>query len=82
MILIADSGATKTSWALLKDQKVILQDTAGFNPYYMDASVLQRILFEEMIPEIVESLWGKKKEYLKNIFTFQQSLQLINIFAI
>jgi N-acetylglucosamine kinase-like BadF-type ATPase len=52
MILIADSGATKTSWALLKDQKVILHDTAGFNPYYMDVSVLQRILFEEMTPEI------------------------------
>jgi len=52
MILIADSGATKTTWALLKDNDVITHHTSGFNPYYMAPDVIQKILSEEMITEI------------------------------
>jgi hypothetical protein len=44
MILIADSGATKTSWALLKEEGVTIHDTAGFNPYYMDSVIIKNIL--------------------------------------
>ena len=38
MILIADSGSTKCSWALCDEQKnIILKcDTIGFNPYFID----------------------------------------------
>jgi len=52
MILIADSGATKTSWALLNDKNPIIHNTAGFNPYYMGSEVIQDILDKEMLPEI------------------------------
>lgn len=52
MILIADSGATKTSWALLNEEEPIIHNTAGFNPYYMAPEVIQDILGKEMLPEI------------------------------
>jgi len=52
MILIADSGATKTSWALLTKNNVIEHNTAGFNPYYMSPIVIHKILTEEMDQEI------------------------------
>lgn len=49
MILIADSGSTKTSWALLgNDNKREFCESPGYNPYYMDASVLHKILAEDM----------------------------------
>lgn len=35
MILIADSGSTKTSWILVKDRKIIFQfESEGYNPCY------------------------------------------------
>ncbi len=55
MILIADSGATKTSWALIKDDNILTHDTSGFNPYYMAPSVIRKILSEELIPGITEA---------------------------
>lgn len=48
MIIIADSGATKTSWALLSADGCLIHETAGFNPYYMEASGIERILSDEM----------------------------------
>jgi len=55
MILIADSGATKTSWTLLKDNNILSHDTKGFNPYYMSAELLQKILSDELIPGITNA---------------------------
>jgi len=41
MILIADSGSTKTHWRLIDNQGAIEQaHTPGFNPYYQDATEL------------------------------------------
>jgi N-acetylglucosamine kinase-like BadF-type ATPase len=55
MILIADSGSTKTTWSLLTVDGPVSCDTAGFNPYYMDASVIGHILTDELDPEIGEA---------------------------
>lgn len=42
MIIVADSGSTKTSWALLREgQEPLLFDTEGYNPYYVDAAYIQ-----------------------------------------
>jgi len=46
MILIADSGSTKCSWALCdKQENIILKcDTIGFNPYFIDKkSILEHL---------------------------------------
>ncbi len=55
MVLIGDSGATKTTWALLKDKDVIMHDTSGFNPYYMGPEVIRNILDNNMIPGIMKA---------------------------
>ena len=38
MILIADSGSTKCSWALVDQQGNLIKEisTIGFNPYFID----------------------------------------------
>ena len=38
MILIADSGSTKCSWALCNSTGSLMQEiaTIGFNPYFID----------------------------------------------
>ena len=38
MILIADSGSTKCSWALVGQQGNLIKEisTIGFNPYFID----------------------------------------------
>jgi len=39
MFLIADSGSTKTEWALLENGKLLKKvQTKGFNPYYYQKS--------------------------------------------
>ncbi|MCF8233962.1 MAG: ATPase [Bacteroidales bacterium] len=55
MILIADSGTTKTDWCLVDAYgypKYL--ETAGFNPYYMDSDTIRNILEKELTPLIDE----------------------------
>src|SRR5215475_6660620 len=45
MILIADSGSTKTDWCLLKPgQPPYYFDTEGYNPYFVDTAYIERSL--------------------------------------
>jgi glucosamine kinase len=49
MILIADSGSTKTDWRLMDGNSIIsMVNTKGFNPYYQQ--------LEEMVTEIESAL--------------------------
>ncbi|MBC7746072.1 MAG: N-acetylglucosamine kinase [Flavobacterium sp.] len=41
MILIADSGSTKTSWALISKAETTFVHTEGYNPYYMNADYIR-----------------------------------------
>ncbi len=48
VLLLADSGSTKTDWLLLKDGKEELRfKTVGFNPYFVDTAQIFDILKEE-----------------------------------
>ena len=41
MILIADSGSTKTSWCLIEPgQEDLFFHTEGYNPYFVDTSYI------------------------------------------
>ncbi len=53
MILIADSGATKTDWILM-DQggEAMSLVTPGLNPFYLDSKQIIKILNKELIPFI------------------------------
>jgi N-acetylglucosamine kinase-like BadF-type ATPase len=53
MLLIADSGSTKTEWILTENGNVINRIlTKGYNPYYFDKQVLHNIVVNELIPVI------------------------------
>lgn len=60
MILIADSGATKTDWLLVNENNTFFT-TAGINPYYMSAERIRLIFSEELLPMVpadkVESIF-------------------------
>lgn len=51
MILIADSGSTKTDWQMLDQNQVIAEtQTVGFNPYYQDADSIANELKINLLP--------------------------------
>lgn len=57
MILIADSGASKTAWRLLKEDGSVEQFlTKGYNPYYQPAKELDEGVAELMKAEIGEDV--------------------------
>ncbi len=53
MILIADSGATKSDWVLL-DENTGNQtfELVGLNPYYIDSVQIEKIISKELVPMI------------------------------
>lgn len=53
MILIADSGSTKTDWVLLDNNEAMtFVQTAGFNPYYSDPQDLSTIVREHVTKKV------------------------------
>lgn len=53
MILIADSGSTKTDWRLIDNNKKIHQyRTTGFNPFLQDTKQISEDLRRELVPKI------------------------------
>jgi glucosamine kinase len=53
MILIADSGGSKTDWRLITDEGQVLQAAApGFNPYYQPIRDLIESVGEVLVPKI------------------------------
>ncbi|MFD2512725.1 hypothetical protein ACFSRY_02495 [Pontibacter locisalis] len=53
MILIADSGSTKTDWRFLTADTVLAQAyTAGFNPMYQEADEIYKELHEVLVPQL------------------------------
>ena len=55
MILIADSGSTKTDWALIPQPAVAnasLFTSQGINPFHQDRSVITGILRQELLPQL------------------------------
>lgn len=53
MILIADSGSTKTDWRIINDKGNIEQArTKGFNPYYQTSAEIQKELESGLLPQV------------------------------
>ncbi len=53
MILISDSGSTKTDWVLLDNREVITQvSTQGLNPTQQTSESITKILQEELLPHL------------------------------
>jgi glucosamine kinase len=57
MILIADSGGSKTDWRLIDKAGKIAQASApGFNPYYQPIDDLKRNVKEILLPKITDGV--------------------------
>ena len=55
MILIADSGSTKTDWRILDQEgKVSQARTSGLNPYHETEESMAKVLRDELLPQVVE----------------------------
>ncbi|MBR6628396.1 MAG: ATPase [Bacteroidaceae bacterium] len=53
MILIADSGSTKTDWCLCNEGTPILAvQTQGINPYHQTEEAIEQVLAEELLPQL------------------------------
>ncbi|ALI99261.1 N-acetylglucosamine kinase [Rufibacter tibetensis] len=53
MILIADSGSTKTAWRIIDTEGVVAQaHTIGFNPYYQDGPQIAETIRESLLPQL------------------------------
>lgn len=56
MILIADSGSTKTDWCLEDRGKIIFRtNTQGINPFHQDLDEINQILIGELLPSLGET---------------------------
>jgi N-acetylglucosamine kinase-like BadF-type ATPase len=55
MILIADSGSTKTTWTLTDNKKVIAEShTQGFSPSFQTAEAMAKIMIAELSKEVLQ----------------------------
>lgn len=76
MILIADSGSTKTDWRILDQNKVIAQtQTVGFNPYYQDADSIANELKTNLLPLCTKEI--KQVFYYGTGVTNQEKAEVI-----
>ena len=62
MLLIADSGSTKTDWALVESEHPIVVTTQGINPFHQSREDILRVISEELQSQINSSL--VEDEYL------------------
>jgi glucosamine kinase len=52
MILVADSGSTKTDWRLIRSDKTISEiQTIGFNPFYQTSESITEELKHKLLPQ-------------------------------
>lgn len=56
MILIAESGSTKTDWRLVKTDKVLSFSTIGFNPYHISATAIRTELQQSELKEVASQV--------------------------
>ncbi|MFL5764120.1 MAG: N-acetylglucosamine kinase [Bacteroidia bacterium] len=70
IILIADSGSTKTDWKLLcSGGEQYSFKTAGFNPYFQTTQVIYKEISLHLVPDLIRlSLTGLYTEKLKIFF--------------
>lgn len=52
MILLADSGSTKTDWCGLKGTDNLRVQTQGINPYHQKPEVILKVLYKELLPQL------------------------------
>lgn len=65
-MLIADSGSSKTDWALIRGNSLITrQQTIGFNPYFHSSEQIQEEIEKNLLPSL-----ARKGESVDKIFYY------------
>lgn len=53
MVLIADSGSTKTDWCVASEGRIIRRiATQGINPFHQSADTISTVISEELLPQM------------------------------
>ncbi len=79
MIIIADSGGSKTDWRLIENNGSVGQASApGFNPYYQPIDDLKKSVQELLLPKIKEEVnkiffYGAGVSSVKNQLTIKSA---------
>ena len=61
MILIADSGSTKTHWSLLTASGQTSDFfTDGINPFYQTSDAIRNSVNNQLLPQIARLMWVGK----------------------
>lgn len=70
MILIADSGSTKTDWAWIKNGTIVHRaTTAGINPVHQTEEEIEKVV-TQLFPRKEEGEWRKENTSLKWVFFY------------
>jgi glucosamine kinase len=81
MILIADSGGSKTDWRLIQNDGSIGQASApGFNPYYQPIDDLKKSVQEVLLPKINEHAVDKIFFYGAGVSSVKNQLTIKSAF--
>lgn len=81
MILIADSGGSKTDWRLIQKDGSIKQASApGFNPYYQPIEDLKKSVAEILLPQINENTVKKIFFYGAGVSSVKNQLAIKSTF--
>jgi N-acetylglucosamine kinase-like BadF-type ATPase len=63
MILVADSGSTKTDWACINEAGYVkYYESDGFNPYYKTGEDLKHLLDKDLLP-VIDNEYAVKEVY-------------------
>jgi glucosamine kinase len=69
MLLIADSGSTKTDWRLIDNDRNVEQfNTIGFNPYFQSSTIIAEELRTNLLPPLLPFIKNRKGKL--NIFFY------------
>ena len=79
MILIADSGSTKTDWRLMDGQRELGQvKTKGFNPYYQQMDEMIAEIESQLVPTIDAAQVNRIHFYGAGCSTDERQQKIIN----
>lgn len=54
MILIADSGSTKTDWCVVREGRPVRRfETDGTNPFFQAPEQIERTLVSQLLPRLI-----------------------------
>ena len=79
MILIADSGSTKTDWRIMAADREIGQvKTKGFNPYYQADDEMIAEIESALVPALEKFSFSKIYFYGAGCSTHERQLKISN----